>query len=90
MLCLQISQAQSIPRFDSSLRLKPDEDVEKQDQTKSSEPTPGGLPTAGYPSAGTSAGIPPEGRQRTYTGSTFTQSKSKMQNYTSYHVIISK
>ena len=72
-----MSQAQSIPRIDSSIRVKQDEDIEKQDLSKSTEPTPSGLPTAGYPSAGTATGIPSEGRQRTYTGSTFTQSKCK-------------
>ena len=71
-----MSQTHSIPRFDSTNRVKTEEDIEKQNQSSPGEGTPIVLPSGGYPSAGSAGtGIPPEGRQRTYTGSTFTQSK---------------
>ena len=71
-----MSQTHSIPRFDSSIRVKAEEDIEKQNQSQPEEASPIVLPSGGYPSTGSNtAGIPSEGRHRTYTGSTFTQSE---------------
>ena len=76
-----MSQTHSIPRFDSTIRVKAEEDIEKQNQSPTGEGTPVVLPSGGYPSAGSAGpGLPSEGRQRTYTGSTFTQSKLTTEN----------
>ena len=83
-----MSQTHSIPRFDSTIRVKAEEDIEKQNQTPLGEGTPVVLPSGGYPSAGSAGtGLPFEGRQRTYTGSTFTQSKLITENAFSVFVI---
>ncbi len=66
-----MSHSQSIPRFDSATKVKEDDDVEKQ--TNGPETT---APAGDLSGAAAAAGLGlPEGRHRSYTGSTFTQSK---------------